>query len=57
MRPKDKFPDAPGEAWYANSPLGHNTLGKFLKEILKEGKIDSGHKSNHFSINSDHSYV
>lgn len=47
MKPKDRIPASPGESWYANSPLGHNTLGKFLKEILKEGKVDAEYKSNH----------
>lgn len=47
MRPKDRIPDSPGDSWYTNSPLGHNTLGKFLKEILREGNIDAEHKSNH----------
>ena len=47
MKPKEKIPDSPGDSWYTKSPLGHNTIGKFLKEILKEGEIDAEYKSNH----------
>ena len=47
MKPKERIPDSPGNSWYTNSLLGHNTLGKFLKEILKEGKIDAEYKNNH----------
>lgn len=47
MKPKDRIPESPGDSWYANTPLGHNTLGKFLKEILKEGHVQAENKSNH----------
>ena len=47
MKPKDRIPESTGDSWYANTPLGHNTLGKFLKEILKEGHVQAENKSNH----------
>ena len=47
MRPKSCIPDSPGDPWYIDVPLGHNTLGKFLKDILKEGSMTAENKSNH----------
>ena len=47
MKAKACIPDSPGDPWYTDMPLGHNTLGKFLKEISKEGGISAENKSNH----------
>ena len=47
MKAKARIPDSPGDPWYTDAPLGHNTLGKLLKEILKEGGINVENKSNH----------
>ena len=38
---------SPSDPWYANKPLGHNTLAKFLKLILVGARIDASNKSNH----------
>lgn len=47
MKAKSCIPDSLGDPWYTDMPLGHNTLGKMLKEILKEGGINAENKSNH----------
>lgn len=40
MRRRPAIPDSPTTPWYTNSPLGHNNLDKFLKEILTEVNLD-----------------
>ena len=41
------IPDSPGDSWYTDVPVFHNTLGKFLKEISKESGINTVNRSNH----------
>ena len=47
MKAKNHIPDSPGDPWYTDVPVGHNTLSKFLKEILKEGGINTENRTNH----------
>ena len=47
MKPVANLPVSPSDPWYCNSPLGHNTLSKFLKVILGDAGIDTAKKSNH----------
>ena len=47
MKAKSHIPDSPGDPWYTDVPVGHNTPGKYLKEILKEGGINTENRSNH----------
>ena len=47
MKAKNRIPDSPGDPWYMDIPMGHNTLGKFLKEILREAGINPENRSNH----------
>ena len=42
-----RIPDSPSDPWYTDVPMGHNTLGKFLKQILNEAGVDTTNKSNH----------
>ena len=47
MKPRGSIPHSPADPWYTNVPLGHNSLGTFLKRILSEAGVDTTNKSNH----------
>ena len=47
MKPRPCIPDSAGDPWYTESPIGHNTLARFLKKIFEGAKIDTTNKSNH----------
>ena len=47
MKPRQSLPDSASDPWYTNVPIGHNTLGGLLKQILTLGNIDPSNKSNH----------
>lgn len=35
-----------GKVWYSKVPMGHNTLGKIISEMMKEAGFE-GHYTNH----------
>lgn len=47
MRPRPSIPYSATTSWYYNSPLGHNTLDSFLKEMFSVAGLDTANKSNH----------
>ena len=47
MKAKKTIPDSLSEPWYAETPVGHNTLDKFLKTILIDANINAEKRSNH----------
>ncbi len=47
MKARARIPDSASDPWYTAFPVGHNTLDKFLKQILAEANIDTTNKSNH----------
>ena len=40
------LPKPKGKVWYSKVPMGHNTLGKIISEIMKETGFE-GHYTNH----------
>ena len=47
MKARTCIPDSPSDPWFTDIPVGHNTLDKFLKQILTEASVDTMNKSNH----------
>ncbi len=47
MKPRSRIPDSACDPWYTEIPIGHNTLNKYLKQILAEANIDTSNRSNH----------
>ena len=47
MKARTCIPDSPSDPWFTDIPVGHNTLDKFLKQILTEASVDTTNKSNH----------
>ena len=40
------LPKQKGTIWYSKSPMGHNTLGKIVSEMMKQAGFE-GHYTNH----------
>ena len=40
------LPKQKGKVWYSKVPIGHNTLGKIISEMMKEAGFE-GHYTNH----------
>ena len=47
MKAKKTIPDSLGEPWYAETPVGHNMLDKFLKTMLIDANVNAEKRSNH----------
>ena len=47
MKPRARIPDSASDPWYTAQPMGHNTLDKYLKNILRGAGINTDNKSNH----------
>jgi hypothetical protein len=47
MKAKTTIPDSSSEPWYAETPVGHNMLDKFLKTLLIDANVNAEKRSNH----------
>ena len=47
MKAKETIPDSLSEPWYAETPVGHNTLDKLLKTMLIDANVNAEKRSNH----------